>query len=53
MAGEVALGLILLTMAFIIRTFIVMIDNGSFDRIIVRLNNYIISRMERNEREDI
>jgi hypothetical protein len=53
MAGEVALGLILLVMAFIIRTFIVMIDNGTFDRIIVRLNNYIISRMERNEREDI
>ena len=53
MAIEVALGLILLAMAFVIHTVIVMIDNGAFDRIVIRLNNYIVARIERLEGKDI
>lgn len=53
MAAEVALGFILLTMAFILRGLLVMIDNGTFDRFVVRLISHNNSQVKRTKRKGI
>lgn len=53
MSIEVALGLIFLALALVLYIVCRMIDMGVFDRIVVRLNNYILSRIDLLEREDI
>lgn len=51
MAAEVAAGAIIIAMALAVRTMVIMIDNGTFDKFVVRLNNYICSRIERLEKD--
>ena len=53
MSPEVLFGLIFITTAFIGRIIIGAINAGVFDIIAVKLTNYIVSRIERLEREDI
>ena len=53
MSAEVLFGLIFVTAAIIGRVIIDAANAGVFDMIVVRLNNYIISRMEYLERGDI
>ena len=53
MSAEVLFGLIFITVAVIGRVIIDAINAGVIDAIIVRLDNYIVSRMERIERWDI
>lgn len=51
MSAEILFGLIFIAAAFIGRIIIDAINAGVFDMIIVRLNNHIISRMERLEKD--
>ena len=53
MSAEVIFGLIFITIAVIGRVIVEAINSGVFDMLTVRLNNYILSRIERNERGDI
>ena len=50
MSAEIIFALIFITAAVIGKVIVDAINAGVFDMIIVRLNNYIISRMEILER---
>ena len=51
MSAEVLFGLIFIAVVFFGRIIIEAINAGVFDMIIVRLNNYILSRIERLEKD--
>ena len=51
MEAEVIFGLIFIAVAFFGRIILEAINAGVFDIIIVRLNNYILSRIERLEKD--
>lgn len=53
MTAETLIGLIFITTAVFGRLICTAIDVGLFDRIAIRLTNYIVTRMERNEGKDI
>lgn len=53
MSAEVIFGLIFIMLAVICKVIIDASNAGVFDMIIVRLNNYILSRIERIEGKDI
>lgn len=53
MTIENLFALIFLSFAVFGRIICEMIDRGAFDIIAVRLTNYIVSRIERNEGKDI
>ena len=51
MSAEVLFGLIFIAVAFFGKIIVDAINAGVFDMIIVRLNNYILSRIERLEKD--
>ena len=53
MAVESLFALIFLGCAFLAALIGGAMDAGLFDQIAIKLTDYIVSRMERNEREDI
>lgn len=53
MSAEVLFGLIFIATAMFGHLILTAIHYGLFDKIVIKLNNYILSRMERNERKDI
>ena len=53
MSAEVIFALIFIAVAVIGRVIVDAINAGVFDHIVVRMNNYIISRIGLLEREDI
>lgn len=53
MTAETLFALIFLSFAVFGRIICEMIDKGAFDRLAIRLANYIVSRNERLERKDI
>ena len=53
MSAELLVGLIFIAAAIISKNIIDASDAGVFDMIIIRLNNYIVKRIERLEGKDI
>ena len=51
MTAEILFGLIFIAAAVICKVIIDAINSGVFDMLIVRLNNYILSRIERLEKD--
>ena len=53
MTAETVFALIFLSFAFFGRIICEMMDAGVMDKIAIKLNNYIVSRIERLEGKDI